>query len=392
MTVSTTGRHPMAGDERLTIVMTVAYADPAWGGHEIALCRALARRGHAVTLVTSTMSPPRYGRVRFPAGASLDGDVRLIRLPAGPSPLESPLLLGMLRTLRALEADVYHAHESFQPATLWTALATRRTHRPLVVTQHTSGRFGRWWASPLYRAHLLLWGARVLRQASTVIALTSATAHHLRGLVPPERLRVVPSGVDGSLFTPDGPRDPAVAGLPRPVVLFTGRLAPNKDLPTLVQAMARLERGTLVLVGTGPSETDIIALSRTLLGPERVVFLGRIPHERLPAVYRSADVFVLPSRVEPFGLVLLEAMACGTPAIAAVAEGPSSVLPSDALFSPGDVDGLVTRLETVLADPERHRARALSIAADYTWDHIAERVEAIYLDAHAVPRAERPRR
>ena len=371
-------RPPIAENQPLKIVMTVAYADERWGGHEIALCRALAQRGHEVVLLTSTIAPPRYGRYRLPAGTLETSGFRIVRVPAGPVALEAPLLASMRRALRMLDADIYHAHESFQPATLWTALACRRARRPFVLSQHATGSFGRGWASLLYRAHLHTWGRWILHQAARVIALTPSAARSLDPFIPPEHVRIVSSGVDCWRFTPAGPGDHRLAGLERPVVLYAGRLARNKDVPTLVRALALLEHGSLVIAGTGPEQEEVLDLCYQLLGARRYRFLGTIPHQQMPPLYRSADLFVLPSRVEPFGLVALEAMACGTPAIAAAAEGPSSFLPQHLLFPPGDVQALAARMLEVYAHLATERVHARQHALGYAWERVAARVEDVY--------------
>lgn len=367
----------------LKIVMSVAYADPRWGGHEVFLCRALAQRGNEVTLVTSTMSPPRYGRHDLIPGHEEVFGFRIVRLPPGPSALEAPLIPGMQALLHSLRADVYHAHESFQPATLWTALASQRTGRPFILTQHVTGSFGRWWAPLLYHLHLRSWGWWILRQATAVIALTASAARPLSPFISRERLHIIPSGVDRALFAPDGPIDDRVAALARPVILYAGRLAPNKDVPTLIRALALLGKGSLVIAGSGSDHVEVHRLCQQLLGAERYRIIEPIPHQDMPRLYRAADLFVLPSRVEPFGLVVLEAMSCGTPAIAAAAEGPASFLPERLLFPPGDAAALASRIDDVLSRLNDERELALRLAADYSWERIAGQVEHVYRAALA---------
>ncbi len=366
----------------LRVVMTVAYADRRWGGHELFLCRALAQRGHDVTLVTSTMVPPRYARhSRCETLAEYEQvfGFRIVRVPAGPTVLEAPVVPKMLGVLGRLPADVYHAHETFQPATLWTALTARRNRRPLVITQHASGEFGRRWATVLYRMHLRLWGSMILRQAGRIIALTPGGAQSLSSFVSKEKLHVVPSGVDVTFFRPDGPLDDRIAQLKRPVILFAGRLVPNKDVTTLVRAFALTgQKGTLAIVGAGPDYAEVSRLCGAILQSDRYRVLDPVPHQSMPEVLRAADVFVLPSRVEPFGLVLLEAMACGTPAVAARAEGPASFMPERLLFPAGDSDALASLLTAVLCRLPEERCFALQLARNYSWDRIAAQVEELY--------------
>jgi glycosyltransferase involved in cell wall biosynthesis len=124
-------------------------------------------------------------------------------------------------------------------------------------------------------------------------------------------------GVDLSLFGPDGPVDPAVRGLPGPVLLHVGRVAPEKN----IEAFLALDvPGTKVVVGDGPARA---ALQARYPGAH---FLGARFGRDLAAIYRAADVLVFPSRTDTFGLVMIEALACGTPVAAYPVTGPVDVL------------------------------------------------------------------
>ena len=127
-------------------------------------------------------------------------------------------------------------------------------------------------------------------------------------------------GVDLSLFRPDGPCDPLVAALPGPVQLYVGRVAVEKNLPAFLGAPGP---GSKVVVGSGPAE----AMLRRAY-PD-VHFLGPRTGAALAAAYRTADVFVFPSRTDTFGLVMAEAAACGTPVAAFPVAGPLDVLTPD---------------------------------------------------------------
>lgn len=124
-------------------------------------------------------------------------------------------------------------------------------------------------------------------------------------------------GVDLSLFKVDGPRHPAFAGLAQPIMLYVGRVAVEKN----IEAFVGLDHpGTKVAVGDGPALDSLQGRF-----PE-VRFLGKLTGNDLAAAYRSADVFVFPSRTDTFGLVLIEALATGTPVAAYPVQGPIDVL------------------------------------------------------------------
>jgi len=124
-------------------------------------------------------------------------------------------------------------------------------------------------------------------------------------------------GVDTALFRPEGRRDAMVAGLPGPVQLYAGRVAVEKNIAAFLETRTP---GTKVVVGDGPARA---ALAEHY--PD-VHFLGAKFGEDLAAIYRAADVFVFPSRTDTFGLVMIEALACGTPVAALPVQGPIDVL------------------------------------------------------------------
>ena len=141
------------------------------------------------------------------------------------------------------------------------------------------------------------------------------------------------------------------------MLLFAGRLLALKGIDTLLRAMTRVDpQVRLTLAGPG-DQGPWKALSRDLRLPaDRVEFLGRVPYPQMPDLYRAVDAVVLPSFTESCPLVALEAMACGTPIIAADVGGVSEVVRDGEtgwLFPPGDVDGLVSRIAAVLGDPDR---------------------------------------
>ena len=156
----------------------------------------------------------------------------------------------------------------------------------------------------------------VPRPSSAILASTPSVAATLAAHGLPQN-RHWGRGVDTMLFRADGPRDATVAGLPGPVQLYAGRVAVEKNIATF---LATHTPGTKVVVGDGPARA---ALAEQY--PE-VHFLGAKFGEDLAAIYRAADVFVFPSRTDTFGLVMIEALACGTPVAALPVQGPLDVL------------------------------------------------------------------
>lgn len=227
--------------------------------------------------------------------------------------------------------------------------------------------------------------------------------------VPPWDVRVVLPGVDLEHFSP-GDRKAARArlGIPtsKEVVASVRRLVPRMGIGDLLDACARIEaerRSRLVLLigGEGPERPRLEAKAADLGLGDQVRFLGRLSEERLPDVYRAADLCVVPSlALEGFGLVVLEALACGTPVIASdvggLAEALGDLDPS-LIVPPGDVDRLTLRIEEALARPERlpDAATCRRRAERFSWNASAERRLEVYRRAHAakmgVTRPARPR-
>jgi glycosyltransferase involved in cell wall biosynthesis len=169
--------------------------------------------------------------------------------------------------------------------------------------------------------------------------------------------RILPwsRGVDLDLFTNEGPRD-AWAGLPRPVFLYAGRVAVEKNIGAF---LALDLPGSKVVVGDGPQRAAL------QLAHPSVHFAGWRHGAALADAYRGADVFVFPSRTDTFGLVLLEAMACGTPVAAFPVMGPKDVV------GPGGVLDEDLR-RACLAALEVPRARARAQAERFSWPACAE--------------------
>ena len=186
------------------------------------------------------------------------------------------------------------------------------------------------------------------------------------------------------------------------ILVYVGRYTAVKRLPLLVgahaQALEQLGRPLpLVLVNGHPGEWEgqhPLAVARAL-GNEQAFLAGWRPHELLPRALNAADLLVLPSVAEAFGLVLVEAMACGLPVVAAEAHGPSEIVAAGTgwLVPPDDEDALADALVTAASDAEERRRRGARAYrhshTHYRWPVIAARIAALYAELAAPPRAAR---
>lgn len=169
-----------------------------------------------------------------------------------------------------------------------------------------------------------------LMKPDVYVALTPVAKSYIEKKVPGVRVEVIPNGIDTELFSPRGPKLPLDYFLPKsqnsslnfhpPFILSTSRLVKEKRLDLLIKAVSQLGKGTLILVGYGTDRQRLFELGKELLG-NRFVILNTLSQEDLSKLYRSCDVFSLPSTNEAFGNVLVEAMASGLPAVATDEEG-----------------------------------------------------------------------
>jgi glycosyltransferase involved in cell wall biosynthesis len=177
-------------------------------------------------------------------------------------------------------------------------------------------------------------------------------------------------------------------GIDSPIVLFVGRLAAIKGVDVLLrafhEAVSSAPGAHLVIVGRGPEESRLRELQRRL-GLDQVFFLGGVPHEEMPFIYASSDLFVLPSMYEPFGNVVLEAMASGLPVLGSKVGGMADVIVNGETgyhLRPGDVKQLSNYLKLLLQESELRSGMsktARQIAEERFDDMVVARtVEKIY--------------
>lgn len=305
--------------------------------------------------------------------------------------LSLPMMVGLVDALADSRADVIHAHSHRYGHVLQAAAVARRRSIPLVVSTHYHPADRR--EPPLKRGLLrvedAVFGMTAYRHAAALIVETELEARLVREFAPPDRIRVIPPGIDLAEWAdPAGDRAPPVP-LPEQYFLFTGRIASNKGLPFLLDALARVPAGErLPLVLMGPEWGERGALEEQarrlgLAGEIRWLVPGPDRPEWRFAVRRATAV-VLPSEWEAFGIVLLEAMAAGTPVIATEIGGMPEVLEggrSGRLVPYGIPDRLAEALRAVLGDPETtHRltARGRERAAAFSWTEAVRRHRDLY--------------
>jgi glycosyltransferase involved in cell wall biosynthesis len=215
----------------------------------------------------------------------------------------------------------------------------------------------------------LSWGYALMRHFHRPSSGVMVPTRSVLGMLDARRfanLRAWTHGVDTSLFTfaPQPGDFPGLEGLPRPIALFVGRVSYEKNILAFLTTPLP---GTKVVCGVGPVERALKAAH------PQVHWIGILPRERLARLYAAADVFVFPSHADTFGLVMVEAMACGTPVAAFPVDGPLEVLgkphPDGSRSLGGVMDwNLQWAAERALEVP---RAEARRRAQDFSWSHAA---------------------
>ncbi len=361
------------------------------------LAHELGRRGHLVDV---------YTRIHEPAHdeiAEIGQNVRLIHLKAGEEEIEKLAIYYYLD-------DFAHNLENFRK---------RNGPRYDLIHSHywlsglTGKRLQQWWGIPHVMGFHTLGAVKnaigigggepdlritaekeLVRDCHRIIASTMKGKKDLIDYydASPETISVIPCGVNLDLFRPVG-RETARCYLglkEESIILFVGRIIPLKGIDNLLKAMSYLERKEgiklVVIGGDEHSRTEVErlkALSRSLKIQESVIFLGLVKQEILPFFYSAANLCVVPSYYESFGLVVLESLACGTPVVATKVGGAESVIrhgETGYVVRNNDscrlADKIALLLSTSNGDTDVGTVRAS--VANYSWSNITEAILAEY--------------
>ena len=371
------------------------------------VCRSLSELGVGTDVFTRTVDPagPRVEHI-----APLS---RVIYLPAGPVDLDKYALVDEVEgfaervaafvTARRLGYDVLYSHYWLSGAAACSLRGWLRV--PWVHTAHTLGAVKNRQLPPGDRPEpelrLRLEG-EISRSADLLVVSTESEGADLRAAyhVPRNRITVVAPGVDVASFRPLD-RDWAREQVGHPgerLLLFVGRLERLKGVDVALRAFAPNARRhpdvRLLILGedsgaAGGEQLRLRQLARDLGIAPMVDFVGSVEHERLPVYYSAAEACLMPSYSESFGLVGLEAQACGAAVVAADVAGLASVVRDEVtgFLVPGhDPADYADRIQRLLDDPElapRMGRRATVLAQRFTWDRAAGRLQDLFQDLAA---------
>jgi len=371
------------------------------------LARELGRGGVEVDVFTRSQDPA------IPEVVALGPAARVIHVPAGPArPLPREVLLAHVgafvegvegfRRRERLEYALLHSH--YWLSGVAALELRRRWGRPVIQMFHTlaalKNAVARSEAEREPDARVLA-ERRIAAAADRIVAPNPVERAHLARHYGAdiERIRVIPCGVDLELFQPTDPRAArARLGLAAErVLLFVGRLAPIKGLTTLLRALAVARADglgaadvRLVVVGGDKDErwdgerARLRGLAADLGVAAWVDFRGPQPQGALPDYYAAADICLMPSLYESFGMVALEAMACGVPVVGSRVGGLAVTVQDGVtglLVPEGDAGALAAAIAGLLGDEARRRAlglRAVEWARQFGWPCIARAVGELY--------------
>jgi phosphatidyl-myo-inositol dimannoside synthase len=397
------------------VVVMVTTSYPRFPGDSVGtfmepIAKGVAARGHEVHIVAPWH--PRLTRGKgedgvffhffkyapvpalnvFGYAAGLEADVRVKTSAWIAAPLA--LAAGWFKAMRVAQkrrATVMHGHWVVPGGVI---AASARPALPLVVSLHGSDIFFAERAAAARAA-----AARVFARAGAITACSSDLATRAIALgAAPERLEVVPYGVDAMRFRPAAPDDRARVrgsagiGAGTPLIFAAGRLVRKKGFEYLIDAVPLMDPSVrLAIAGTGDLDAELRARAATAGVAGRVRFLGDVPQDAVAAWFAAADVAVVPSVRDAFGNVdglpntVLEALASGTPVVATAAGGIGSAITdgrTGVLVSERDPSALAGAIRALVADAPRRAALGAAgrawVEARFGWAATAARFEAAY--------------
>jgi glycogen synthase len=383
-------------------MLTWEYPPVIVGGlarHVYELAGGLANQGHTVTV---------YTRARNGIASEVtDRGVRVRRVELSPPviPVDDLIAWSLAFNLALLDRaardlaedppDLVHAHDWLVAHAGVSLKALAGV--PLVATIHATehGRHRGRLAGSVQRSvnELERW---LVTRADRVICCSAYMREEVVRVldVPPESIDIIPNQVDMGTFSPEASRGPR-AELVRdglPLIVFAGRLEYEKGVQTILEALPLIDRlapgVALAVAGSGTHRPALEGRAMSLGLDGRVRFLGFVDEQRLRGLYAAADLVVVPSLYEPFGLVALEAMASGTPVLVSDTGGLREIVDHEATglrFVPGSASSLASEATRLLTDRKlAHRLAARAreaVAARAPWSAMATRTLEVYRGA-----------
>jgi len=340
------------------------------------MSRLQAELGHEVTVLTSD-----NGDRSLPTEERRDG-YRVIRHRELARPLDNSLTPGVFSTIRdrCSDYDILHIHSHLYFSSNIAALLGRLHDIPVVVTNHgLISQTAPGWIQRLYNPTV---GKFTFETGDRILCYTETDKQRLQQRGIDTEVSVISNGIDCSWFKPNGVD-------PQNQLLFVGRLKTGKGPQYLLEAFEEVASDdpqlSLKLVGDGPLRDDLEQQATAVGVADQVEFLGEVPNDELPQLYRESRAFVLPSLSEGLPRTVLEAMACGRPVVTSdLTQLRPIVQDAGYTFEAGSRAELADTLQTVvdaddqLLDAYGDRGRQ-RVETEYSWrDTVEQTVEEYY--------------
>ena len=358
------------------------------GGAEtvaISLAKVLAQKGHEIFIFTSSANSSNE--------VEEYNGLAIYRYGTNFKFASSRFSLGLLKNPRRYPTDLVHVHASVPMGDLAGFLYAKKKQKPLIVTLHLDLGSYKGFAIKLgYSLYCMLIG-KLLSWANVIISPSRYYISEIRALDKyKDKVIVIPNGIDVGDFNAaysreDSKRELGFSPSDR-LLLYVGNFEPRKGLDILIKAMPRIlkeaQNTNLVLVGDGIMRDKLEALAKKLGVAEHVKFTGFVNKSEKIRYYKSADIFILPSLYEIFGIVNLEAMACGIPVVASKVGGIPEVVKdgkNGLLIPPGNSEALADALIYLLENEDVREKMGKSgrkKVEGYSWERIAEETEKVY--------------
>ncbi|WP_114576270.1 glycosyltransferase family 4 protein [Saliphagus sp. LR7] len=354
---------------RILRVAQKLYPDVNGGGayHAHAMSRDQAEMGHDVTVITVRNDP------ELPAREEREG-YTVLRYDPTVSALGNDISAGVARYLVSVaEFDVMHAHSHLYFSTNLAALRRRVGGPPLAITNH--GLYSQNVSKPVFDFYLRTVGRWTFNRADVVFCYTETDRGRVRDLGVSSRISVVPNGIDTERFTSEGHEHGSVTG-DDPSVLFVGRLVEGKRPLVALEAFAVVREeypdAQLHICGEGPKQEELEARAANLGIADAITFLGQVPYDEMPAVFRGADALVLPSRAEGVPRTIMEALSAGVRVVSSDLPQVRSAFSDTVAYAPTDDSS--TFGSQLLA--ELSNSRSPSLGEEFSWHRTVEETTA----------------
>jgi glycosyltransferase involved in cell wall biosynthesis len=359
---------------------------------EYGLAKNLVRMGIHVDIYVTSQGADKSIEKRYVNGERY---FRIVRLPARRFARQA-ILIGLEREIQHSDYDLIQVAEDYQFATFQMARLCRKRRIPLIIVQGFYGRHEKAMAHLLHSLFDSVLGRYIRHNTSHVICKTTSAEASMRAKGY-TALTTIPVGLDIETFSgaesEQSFREKIGVSQNAPLLLYVGTIEPRRNLPLALETVARMKDHLpgirFAIIGDGPSRESIVTQTREMHLNDNVLFLGKMPNRELGKAYSAADLFLLPSKYEIFGMVVLESMAFGTPVLSTPTAGPMDIIHSgvNGFLVPFDAGRIADVALELLGDREAlvqmgQRAQT-HVRQDYVWSKIAPSYSKVYSDTIA---------